>query len=220
MRNGMRNILILLLAACTLFLCVPGLAESMHEPVENDAFDMDVKIGYDGIMTYGKTIPVKVKVRNFGEDFEGILGINAYISKKEYDRYEKEVFVPGGSEREFQLPMAVYVRQDAFTAELVKDGEVVCRASGKPSMVANPSALLIGVLSTRPKNLNNLNISRENDVLGRYELWQTVSLTADTFPEDAQLMKSFGMLVIDDVDPATLSAKQQDLRRQVPQTCA
>lgn len=211
MRNGMRNLLILLAAVCVLFLCTSGLAASMHEEVGSETFDMDVKVGYGGIMTYGKTMPVRVRIRNFGDDFEGVLGVNAYVSQKEYDRYEKEIFVPGGSEREFQLPVAVYARQNTFSAEIVKDGEVVCRTNGTPGMTVNPSALLIGVLSTRPQNLNNLNISRDNDVLGRYEIWQAIPLTPDTFPEDAAMLRSFGMLVIDDVDPASLTRKQQEL---------
>ena len=211
MRNRMKNALALLLAACMLFLCAACLAESMHDEVENDLLDMDVEVGFNGMMTYGKTMPVKVKVRNFGDDFEGVLGINAYVSAKEYDRYEKEIFVPAGSQREFEVDIAVFARQEKFTAELVRDGETVCSVNGKPGHVANPAAMLIGVLSTRPQNLNNLNISRENDVLGRYELWQTVPLTADTFPDSGNLLKSFGMLVFDDIDPASLSGKQQDL---------
>lgn len=211
MRNRMKNALALLLAACTLFLCAAGMAGSMHDEVENDLLDMDVEVGFGGMMTYGKTMPVKVKVRNFGDDFEGVLGINAYVSTKEYDRYEKEVFVPGGSQREFELDIAVFSRQDTYTAELLRDGEVVCTANGKPEYLVNPASMLIGVLSTRPQNLNNMNISRENDVLGRYELWQTIPLTADTFPDNAGLLRSFGMLVFDDIDPATLTQKQQDL---------
>ena len=172
---------------------------------------MDVEVGFNGMMTYGKTMPVKVRVRNFGDDFEGVLGINAYVSAKEYDRYEKEIYVPGGSQREFELDIAVYARQDTYTAELTRDGEVLCSVNGKPDYVANPAAMLIGVLSTRPQNLNNLNISRENDALGRYELWQTIPLKADTFPDSANLLKSFGMLVFDDIDPASLTQKQQEL---------
>lgn len=211
MRNRMKNALALLLAACMLFLCAAGLAESMHGKIESDLLDMDVEVGFNGMMTYGKTMPVKVKVRNFGEDFEGVLAINAYVSAKEYDRSEKEIYVPAASQREFELDIAVFSRQETYTAELLQDGEVICRASGKPAYVINPSSMLIGVLSTRPQNLNNLNISRENDVLGRYELWQTIPLTADTFPENANLLKSFGILVFDDIDPASLSQKQQDL---------
>lgn len=210
MRNGMRNALILLLAVCTLFLCAAGVAESMHVEIESDTLDMDVTVGFEGMMTYGKRMPVRVKIRNFGDDFEGVLGINAYVSTKEYDRYEKEVFVPAGSEREFELSVSVYARQKTFTAQLVKDGEVICAANGTPAVTVNPAAMLVGVFSTRAQNLSNLNIDRENDVLGRYELWQTVPLKPDTFPEDVNLLNSFGILVFDDIDPANLSQKQQE----------
>ena len=211
MRNGMKNVLALLLAACMLLACTAAAADTMHREVENDVLDMEVTVGFAGRMIYGKTMPVRVKIRNFGDDFEGVLGVNAYVSTKEYDRFEKEVFVPAGSQREFEVDVCVYARQKTFTAELVKDGEVVCAANGKPTVTVNPSALLIGVLSTRPQNLKNLNISLDNDVLGRYELWETIPLTQDTFPEDADAMDSFGILVFDDIDPASLSQKQQDM---------
>ena len=210
MRNRMKNAVLLLLAACMLFACAGGQAESMHREITNDAFDMEVVVGYEGIMTYGKVMPVRVRIRNFGDDFEGVLGMNAYVSSSEYDRYEKKIFVPAGSERVYELALTVYSRQNLFTAEIVQDGEVVCAATGAPSKVINPSAMMIGILSTRPQNMNNLNIDRDNDSLARYELWQTIALDPETFPEDASVLRSFGMIVIDDVDPSMLSQKQQE----------
>ena len=212
MRNGLKNALVLLLALCmALALCAAAAAEPDEREVNDGALDMEVEVGFDGMMTYGKAMPVRVRIRNFGDDFEGVLGMNAFISAKEYDRYEKEVFIPAGSEREYELAVSVYTRQNTFTAELVRDGKVVCTADGAPDTVINPAAMLIGVLSTRPQNLNNMSINRENDVLGRYELLQTVPLTADTFPQNANLLQSFGILVIDDIDPASLSSAQQEM---------
>ena len=209
MLRSMRNAVLIFLAACLMLVCAAGTAESIHQEIDNPAFDMEVTVGYDGMMTYGKVMPVRVRIRNFGDDFEGILAMNTHINTKEYDRYEKAVAIPAGSAREFVLNVSVYSKQDDFTAELVKDGTVVCAANGKPKTVINPSALLIGVLSTRPQNLKNLDISMENDTLARYEYWNTISLTKETFPEELSALKSFGMLVIDDFDPAALSEKQQ-----------
>ena len=205
-----RNVMLLLLAICVIFLCAAGSAESAQEGLKSPDFDMEVTVGYDGLMTYGKVMPVKVKIRNFGNDLEGTLGINAYVSRKEYDRYEMEVAVPAGSQREFTLYVSVYTRQDTFTAELVQDGTVVCTGTGRQKTLVNPSAMLVGVLSTRPQSLNNLNIDRDNDTLARYEQWKTIPLTAETFPEERRALASFGMLVIDDIDPAALSRKQQE----------
>ena len=200
----------LLLAACLLCACGAGKAESMHREIPNPELDLTVSVGYDGMMTYGKAMPVTAVVRNFGGDFEGILGVNVYVDQKEYDRYEMPVSIPAASTREFTLAVKVYARQEVFTAELVKDGEVVSSANARPGMVINPSAMLIGVLSGRPQNLNYLNITRDNDVLARYELWQTIPLTAESFPEDPALLRSFGILALDDMDLSVLTAGQRE----------
>ena len=200
----------LLLIICLLCAFSAGVAETMHREIRNPDLDLEVNVGYDGMMTYGKAMPVRVVIRNFGGDFEGTLGVNAYVSDKQYDRYEMPVAVPASSTREFTLSVKVYARQDVFTAELVKDGEVVSAANGTPGQIINPSAMLIGVLSTRPQNLNNLTITRDNDVLSRYEIWQTIPLNAENFPEDPAQLKSFAVLALDDLDLSALSQKQQD----------
>ena len=200
----------LLLAACFLCAACAGMADSIHREIQNPEYDLEVLVGYDGMMTYGKVMPVTVIVRNFGGDFEGTLGVNAHVSEKEYDRYEMPVSIPASSTREYTLGVKVYARQDVFTAELVRDGQIISAANGTPGMLVNPSALLIGVLSTRPQNLNNMNITRDNDVLSRYEIWQTVPLDAENFPEDPAMLRSFGILAVDDLDLSTLSQKQQE----------
>ena len=201
----------LMLAVCML---VSGAAATMHTEVENSALEMTVKVGYDGLITYGKAFPVRVTIRNNGEDFEGKLGVNAYISAKIYDRFETPVSLPAGAEREYVLAPAVYAKQETFTAEITKDGEVICAVNAAPERVVNPSSMLIGVLSTRPQNLNNLNINKDNDTLGRYEIWQTIALTPETFPEDQRLLNSFSMIVTDDIDPAALNTKQKEALEQ------
>ena len=69
------------------------------------------------------------------------------------------------------------------------------------------------MLSTRPRNLANLDIDQENDVLSRYEYWQTVALTAETLPEEAELLNAFGMIVLDgmSVNPQTAGLITQTL---------
>jgi len=203
--------LIAVTVALVVLLMGSAAAITMHQEVENPALEMTADVGYSGMITYGKAFPVRVTIRNNGGDFEGSLGINAYATAKQYDRYEIPVSLPAGAEKEYTLAPVVYIKQDIFTAEITKDGETVCAVNAEPEKLANPSAMLIGVLSTRPQNMNNLTIDRENDTLGRYELWQTVALSPETFPDDERLMNSFGMIVTDDIDPVTLSGKQREV---------
>ena len=200
-----------ILIALVLCMIAHAALATMHTEVASPDLEMTAEAGYGGMITYGKAFPIRVKVINHGEDFEGTLGVNAYVDKKNYDRYETEVTLPKGSEREFVLAPTVYTRQETFTVEMTRDGETVCAVNAVPERAANPNAMLIGVLSTRPQNLNYLNIDRENDALNRFEMWQTVPLTPETFPEEEALMGSFAMLVTDDVDPETLTERQKAL---------
>ena len=199
------------LMALVLCLAAAVACASMHEEISHPALEMEARVGYDGLITYGKAIPLRVRIMNHGEDFEGVLAVNAYINKKEYDRFEVPVTLPKGSEREYLLAPTSYARQEVFTAEITRDGETVCTVNAAADRVANPNAMLVGVLSTRAQNLNNLNIDRENDFLNRYEQWQAVPLTPENFPETESLLDAFGMLVTDDVDPEAFSERQREL---------
>ena len=198
-------------AAALCFLILPALGESMHREVANPDFTMETELGWEGLITYGKAFPVTVTVHNNGADFEGFLGMNTYESKREYNRYEMRVSLPAGASGRYVLPVKVQTRQKQFTAELTDEaGNVLCAVNAEPVMVVNPSAMQIGVLSTRPLQCSNLNISRDNDALSRYEVWQTVPLTEETFPDRMDLMSAFGMLAVDDVDLNTLPAACRD----------
>ena len=213
MRRKFGRLLAFGLIMCLLAVCGTASAESMHTEIENPSLEAEVLLGYDGRITYGKAVPVRVTIRNNGEDLEGILAVNGYVSGVEYDRFESEIFVPAGGERTAVLPVTVMSVQETFTAEIVQDGEVILAVNASPDSVINPSAMLIGVLSSRPRNLANLDITQENDALYRYEYWQTVALTPETLPEDKGLLNSFAMIVLDDTDPASLTEKQQQALR-------
>ena len=198
--------------AVLMLLCLLSgtvLADTMHREVPNPDIEITAELGYDGAMTYGKVMPLRVRIVNHGEDLEGVLGMNAYATALDYNRYETEISVPSGAEKVYVLPFSVLTKQNIFTPEILRDGQVVRAVNLTPDLVINPSSMLIGVLSTRPRMMANLDISRDNDTLSRYEFWQTVPLTSDTFPETAELLNAFGMLVVDDIDLATLTAAQQ-----------
>ena len=194
---------------CLLLWIGAAAAESIHTEKENPSLEVEVHLGYEEEITYGKTIPIRVSVKNHGEDLEGTLAVNTYATEVKYDRYEAPLSVPAGGERTVVMPVTVEIRQAVFTVEILRDGEVVCAVNASPEGVINPSAMMIGVLSTRPRNLANLDINQENDTLYRYEFWQTVALTPETLPDEAELLNSFGMIVLDDTDPSLLTEKQR-----------
>ena len=124
MRQKLGRLLAFGLIICLLAAYGPAFAESMHTEVENPSLEAEVLLGYDGRITYGKIIPVRVTVRNHGEDLEGILAVNGYVNPVKYDRFESEIFVPAGGERTVVLPVTIKSKQDTFSAEILQGGEV------------------------------------------------------------------------------------------------
>ena len=126
------------------------------------------------------------------------------------------ISVPSGAEQEFVLPFSVMYRQEIFTPEITVDGKVAeaVNITIQANQLINPSSMLVGVLSTKPRKLSAMNINAENDTEYLGEYWQTIALDADSFPDQAALLDAFGLLVIDDVDPASLSSRQQEVLKQ------
>ena len=123
MRQKLGRLLAFGLILCLLAGLTPALAESLHTEVANPALTAEVQLGYDGRITYGKAVPVRVTVRAAAEDLEGTLAVNTYVSRLKYDRYETEIFIPAGGERTVVLPVTVLAQQDVFTVEILQNGE-------------------------------------------------------------------------------------------------
>lgn len=198
-----------LLLACLLLCPAWGLAEGMHDAVPNDQLSVQVTVGYDGVMTYGKTMPLTVRIENKGGDLDGRVCVNIYATRKQYDRYEAPLPLAAGAVKEVRLPVRVDVRQDTYTVEIWQGNEKICAVNATPERTVNPGAMLAGVLAEQPGSLSYLDIDATDDPLMRSEYIKTVALTADNFPDTAEMMGAFGMLVIDGFDVRTLSDAQQ-----------
>ncbi len=170
---------------------------------------MDVTMGYNDTITYGKAIPVTITVRNTGKDVSGTLVLDVYASKQAYNRYEIPIMLAEGAEKRVTMPVNLALVQNSFTVKLMSGDTVLCTVEKTGLKTASPSAMLVGVLSSVPQNLSYLTIDRDTDELLRGEYWQAISLTADNFPDNIQLMRSFGMLVVDDFDVRLLSDAQK-----------
>ena len=217
MKRGLQRVTACLCALFVLLACAGWMtsaaADTMHKEVENASLEVEAELGYSGVMTYGKPFPVRIRIRNDGEDLEGKIAVNAYANTRQYDRFEMEISVPAGAEKTYVLPVTAEARQDIFTVEILRGEEVICAVNAKPGTVVNPNDMLIGVLSTRPRALAYLDIDVDNDTLSRYEYWKTVALTPESFPDNRELLSAFGMIVLDDVNPGLLTETQQAVLR-------
>lgn len=184
--------------------------EPTAAPVINHDFTIKVDMGYEGLVMMSHWTPSFVTVTNNGSDFDGILGVNVYLTTSEYDRYEMPLTLASGATKHLQLPIKPQTRQDMYAFELTEGGAIIAEERVAPTRLAAPETMTIGVLSDTPEELSYLN-QRANglDTL-RGEIWLTIPLTADNFPATLDLMSSFSMLVIDGIDVRTLSDAQQE----------
>ena len=215
LRKKRRALAGILLALAVCFGAAAAPAETtMHREADDPAIEMTAEIGYQGRITYGKAMPLRVRIRNNGgTDLEGTLGINGYLDTRRYNRYETEISVPAGAEMEYVLPFSVMTRQEVFTPEITSGGKVAEAVNirvDKGRVIDPGNLVMVGVLSTKPNRLAGLNVSRADSEDSYRECWQTISLDRDTFPDDPALLNAFRVIVVDDVDPASLSEKQQE----------
>lgn len=183
--------------------------EPTAAPVVNASFGIEPQLGYDGLLMIGRWSPAFVTITNNGADFDGFLGVNAFSRLTQYDRYEIPLTIASGATKRVLLPFKPMARQDMYAFELTVDGKIVAEKRVAPAKLVSTETMTIGVLSDSAEALSYIN-QRANGVNTlRGEVWTTVPLTAETFPETDELMGAFTMLVVDGVDARTLSDAQQ-----------
>lgn len=199
----------ILLCLLAVLLPLSAAGKNLHQELPCAALQVDAAIGYDGLMTYGKLMPLRIRVENLGADMSATLAVNVYASRSDYNRYEMELSLAASAVKEVCIPVYAGSKQETFTVEVWDNGSKTCAVNVSPAQVLNPSAMLIGVLSDAPEKLSYLNIDNSSDELLRAEYMQTVPLSIDSFPETGELLSAFGMLVVDGFDVSLLSASQR-----------
>lgn len=182
-------------------------------PVVNDDFIIDPVAGYDGLVPMGRWAPLYVTITNNGPDFDGLLGVNMFLSQTQYDRYEIPVTLASGATKRVTLPVKPLMRQDTFAYELVRDGRIIAEERRVYSRMVSPEAVIVGLLSEDFAALTYMNQRANGLNTLRGETWVGLPLRPDNFPETLDLMSSFSILVVDGVDPRMLNEAQQSALR-------
>lgn len=196
-----------LIAVLCLLLCTASALADGGVTVSAD-------FGYDGAVTYLSAMPLRVTLKNDGADTELTVAIDVDRSSSEYDTYEYPLSLASGAEKQLVIPIMLNYKQKTYTVRVTGKEGLIASVPITPKKVIAPTTLLVGVLSDSPQTLSYLNIGTANDQLMRGEVWQTITLTQDTFPDSYELMRAFSFLAVDGVDISQFS----DAQRQALQT--
>lgn len=196
-----------LIAVLCLLLCTASALADGGVTVSAD-------FGYDGAVTYLSAMPLRVTLKNDGADTDLTVAIDVDRSSSEYDTYEYPLSLASGAEKQLVIPIMLNYKQKTYTVRVTGKEGLIASVPITPKKVIAPTTLLVGVLSDSPQTLSYLNIGTANDQLMRGEVWQTIALTQETFPDSYELMRAFSFLAVDGVDISQFS----DAQRQALQT--
>lgn len=196
-----------LIAVLCLLLCTASALADGGVTVSAD-------FGYDGAVTYLSAMPLRVTLKNDGADTELTVSIDVDRSSSEYDTYEYPLSLASGAEKQLVIPIMLNYKQKTYTVRVTGKEGLIASMPITPKKVIAPTTLLVGVLSDSPQTLSYLNIGTANDQLMRGEVWQTIALTQETFPDSYELMRAFSFLAVDGVDISQFS----DAQRQALET--
>lgn len=196
-----------LIAVLCLLLCTASALADGGVTVSAD-------FGYDGAVTYLSAMPLRVTLKNDGADTDLTVAIDVDRSSSEYDTYEYPLSLASGAEKQLVIPIMLNYKQKTYTVRVTGKEGLIASVPITPQKVIAPTTLLVGVLSDSPQTLSYLNIGTANDQLMRGEVWQTIALTQETFPDSYELMRAFSFLAVDGVDISQFS----DAQRQALQT--
>ncbi len=181
----------------------------LHTAIDNPNLAIEAVLGYGGVITYGRSMPVEVTLKNTGSDLDGSVCLNLYQDYTHYDRVEYPVFLAGGAEKRLVLPVTFAMKQGAYTVEYQVDGQVVAAKNFAPAETVDPMVALVGVLSGDPAAIGYMNLSGKNDPMLRAEYFRTIPLTNANFPDDINRLCAFSLIVVDGVDLRSLDEQQQ-----------
>lgn len=210
----------LCIAITLVFFVVPARVAAQTTALEKNQITLQLSVGFGGDAKLDYWTPAWITVQNAGPDFTGLLSATTYTSPARSGtvvgailpwRYSQQIHVPRGAQRQVSMLVPFYEApsQPAGVIVTLSDsaGKVVATQNAAP-FTLELGSLLIGVLSNQsaqsagfaPLNAVTLpDASRSINV---------VSLDASTFPDTAEALSSFDMLVLDEFNTHALNAAQ------------
>ncbi len=173
---------------------------------ENSRISMSVEAGFDNYYKENEAVPVYVTVSNQGTAVDGDIRIIVKSGFGDELLYRAPVSLATQSNKRIAIPVQFGRPANSLTVELWDGNRLV--AAAKTSGALEPLAdetFLYGVVTPSAGEFDFL--ERAN---GRYARAEAAYLTIADLPEIAPVWNGLDMLILDDVDTATLSTAQRD----------
>ncbi len=181
------------------------------ESFTTEQFRVDVEYGLNGIIKYGTSMPISVKVTNLGKDFEGTLRIVAgsYSSSEASIAYDHDLIIAEGAFKTFEITSqcSTYGRKRIGVEILnLKEKSIFAKNIEIDNNYSDHA--LIGILSDDFTALNYFDGTNIESPYGGTIYTSVVELKKDDIPTSAEALSCLNFLVINSFDTSQLSEEQ------------
>jgi len=174
----------------------------------DDGISMEMKVGFDKFYKIGYMTPVYFEIENKLRDINGELQIEMPNQNDSITVYAMEVSLPKGSVKRFQMNIPVSVFNTKLNVNLAEGKNVISRKTFRVDPGSNSETFAIGVFSDSFDSIRYINKLTLNN-LGNVGT-KNVRLGEELFPENADVLKAFNVIVVNDYDTSKLSKAQYE----------
>lgn len=119
--------------------------------------EADFALGYDGVVKISEGNPLRAKVNNQGEGFEGELQIEIDKDGQSKVIFAKAFEMAPSSEKEIEMYLPVYMIQKNFKVSIVADGREVYSENVVPKKFISPEHIVVAVVTDQPDDYRFVN---------------------------------------------------------------
>ncbi len=185
------------------------------ETIHSDRFDVRLEYGLNGILKYGASSLITMKITNLGEDFEGTVRI--IIRQNPYSdgggvAYEKDLVLASKASKTISTAVRFLSSEMEIGVEIADHKENILLSQMVP-VNANFSqeSILVGVLSDDFTALNyfdGISIFLSGQLAEGFFSTSLVELSADQFPQSSSSLGMLNYLIINSFDSSSLNSEQ------------
>ena len=193
---------------------------SVSSVIENNSFDITADIGFDGEYIVGSEVPVRVTIKNNGEDFKGRLDLKVYLSyddsvygygePRKYVIYYVDVDLPKGTIKDYSIDSTINTLNTSLELSLKDNkGKTVYR-NNFPVKGLSPDTIATAIITDNPREMDyikGLDLYMDKD-----ESYKTnekiIVYDESNFPNKKTILDSFENIIITNFDSSWLDENQ------------
>ncbi len=174
-----------------------------------ESISVDAEVGFDGTYLRGSWTPVRVVLRNTGNDLEGSLEVTVKVGQDGKIVYSTPVSLPNDSEKEYTVFARISEAERTISIRLTDvNGKTLQSVKVEGLNPIGENNYLLGLLTDDHPSLGYWKDRMAGNQL--FSNYQPISLDASDFPDRREVMSAFSVLILNNFDTTAFRPEQLD----------